>query len=327
MYQPASYAAQLAFMLLSILCWGSWANMLKLAPKWPFQLFYWDYVLGILLASFGWGFTLGGGPHAFLSAMAAANAPHFLLAVAGGVIFNAANLLLVAAIEIAGLAVAFPLAIGLALVIGVLLNYALAPAGNPWLLFIGMGLVVLALVVDAMAFHKREVHRQRVSSAGIGLSLLSGVLMGLFYPFVEKSLQGQRALGPYSVVPYFALGVILCALPANYWLMRRPLARQTRVGFSQYFSGRSLWHLWGLIGGAIWCTGAVLNFVSSRGEFVGPAIAYALGQGATMVSAAWGVFLWHEFREAPRAARRLIPFMFLLFIAGLGAIAIAPIVR
>ncbi len=327
MYQPASYAAQLAFMLLSMICWGSWANTLKLVSAWPFQLFYWDYVFGILLASFGWGMTLGGGTHIFFGALAAANATHILLAVAGGVIFNAANLLLVAAIDVAGLAVAFPLAIGLALVIGVLLNFMLAPAGNPWLLFIGMGLVVLALVVDAAAFRKRELHRQRISSAGIGLSLLAGVLMGLFYPFVERSLQGARALGPYSVVPYFALGVLLCTVPANYWLMRRPLGKQKRVDFSQYFAGRPLWHFWGILGGGIWCTGAVLNFVSSRGELVGPAIAYALGQGATMVSAAWGVFLWHEFKEAPPAARRLIPLMFFLFIAGLGAIALAPAIR
>lgn len=326
MYLPHSYAAQLAFMLISMICWGSWANTLKLAPAWPFQLFYWDYVLGILLASFGWGLTLGGG-HAFLPALTSAGGSHVLLAIAGGVIFNAANLLLVAAIEVAGLAVAFPLAIGLALVIGVLLNYLLSPAGNPWLLFSGMGLVVLALIVDAAAFRKRELHRHRISSAGIGLSLLAGMLMGLFYPFVERSLQGKHALGPYSVMPYFALGVILCTIPANYWLMRRPLANQNRVDLKQYFAGRPLWHFWGLIGGAIWCTGSVLNFVSSRGVFVGPAVAYALGQGATMVSAAWGIFLWHEFKEAPPAARRLIPLMFFFFIAGLGAIALAPAIR
>ena len=327
MYQPESYAAQLAFMLLSMICWGSWANTLKLAPVWPFQLYYWDYVLGILLASLGWGLALGGGAHLFFAALASANASHILLAIAGGVIFNAANLLLVAAIEIAGLAVAFPLGIGLALVIGVLLNYVLSPAGNPWLLFTGMGLVVLALAVDAAAYRRREIHRQRVSSAGIGLSLLAGVLMGLFYPFIERSLQGPHALGPYSVVPYFAAGVILCTIPANYWLMRRPLPEQKRVDFSQYFAGKPLWHAWGLIGGGIWCTGAVLNFVSSRAEFVGPAVAYALGQGATMVSAAWGIFLWREFKDAPTAARRLIPLMFFLFIIGLGAIALAPTIR
>lgn len=327
MYVPTSYAAQLAFMLLSMLCWGSWANTLNLSPGWPFQLFYWDYVFGILLASFGWGLVLGGGPHVFWAAIFSANATHIGLAIVGGIIFNAANLLLVAAIGLAGLAVAFPLGIGVALLLGVLLNYFLAPAANPVLLFTGVSLIALALVVDALAYRRRDTEKRQGTSAGIALSILAGILMGLFYPFVERSLQGAHALGPYSVVPWFALGILLCSIPANSWLMRHPLAGQHRTTFSAYFQGKSLWHVWGLLGGAIWCTGAVLNFVSSRGEFVGPAVAYAIGQGATMVSAAWGVFIWHEFRGAPPAARRLVPVMFVLFLAGLGAIACAPVFR
>lgn len=327
MYEPKSYAAQLAFMLLSMICWGSWANTLNLSPGWPFQLFYWDYVIGILLAGFGWGLALGGGAHAFFAALGAASASHIGWAIAGGIVFNAANLLLVAAIGVAGLAVAFPLGIGVALLLGVLLNYVLAPAGNPSLLFAGVGLVVLALVVDAIAYRRRETGPRHISSAGIALSLLAGVLMGLFYPLVERALQGARSLGPYSVVPYFAAGIALCTAPANYWLMRHPLPKQKTTGFVEYRKGLPMWHAWGLIGGGIWCTGAVLNFVSSRGEFVGPAVAYALGQGATMVSAAWGIFLWHEFKGAPAAARRLVPLMFVLFLAGLGAIALAPVIR
>jgi glucose uptake protein len=327
MYEPKSYAAQLTFMLLSMICWGSWANTLNLSPGWPFQLFYWDYVIGILLAGFGWGLMLGGGVHVFFAALGAASAMHIAWAIAGGMVFNAANLLLVAAIGVAGLAVAFPLGIGLALVVGVLLNYFLSPTGNPSLLFTGVGLVVLALVVDAAAYRRRETGPRHISSTGIALSLLSGVLMGLFYPLVERALQGARALGPYSVVPYFACGIALCAGPANYWLMRHPLPKQKPTGFAEYRTGRPMWHVWGVIGGGIWCTGAVLNFVSSRGEFVGPAVAYALGQGATMVSAAWGIFLWHEFKGSPAAARRLVPFMFVLFLAGLGAIALAPVVH
>jgi glucose uptake protein len=327
MYEPKGYAAQLAFMLLSMICWGSWANTLNLSPGWPFQLFYWDYVIGILLASLGWGLALGGGAHIFFAALGAASGSHILWAIAGGAVFNAANLLLVAAIGVAGLAVAFPLGIGLALVIGVLLNYFLSPAGNPTLLFTGVGLVVLALVTDAVAYRRRETGPRGISSAGIGLSLLAGMLMGLFYPLVERSLQGAHALGPYSVVPYFAAGIALSSLPANYWLMRRPLPKQEKTSFAEYFAGRPLWHLWGLLGGGIWCTGAVLNFVSSRGVFVGPAIAYAIGQGATMISAVWGIFLWREFQGSPAAARRLIPLMFVLFLTGLGAIALAPVVR
>lgn len=327
MYEPKSYAAQLAFMLVSMLCWGSWANTLNLSPGWPFQLFYWDYAVGILLASFGWGLVWGGGPHEFCAALLSANAAHVWLAILGGIVFNAANLLLVAAIGLAGLAVAFPLGIGVALLVGVLLNYFLAPAANPVLLFAGVCLIALALMVDAFAYRRRDTERRQGTAAGIALSLLAGILMGLFYPFVERSLQGTHALGPYSVVPWFALGILLCTFPANSWLMRHPLAGQQRTTFSAYFQGKSLWHVWGLLGGAIWCTGAVLNFVSSRGEFVGPAVAYAIGQGATMVSAAWGVFIWHEFRGAPSAARRLVPVMFILFLAGLGAIACAPVFR
>jgi glucose uptake protein len=311
-------------MLLSMLCWGSWANTIKLTPGWPIQLLYWDYVLGILLGSLAWGVTLGGGAGVFFPAIAAADHRHLLLAVAGGIIFNAANLLLVVAIEIAGLAVAFPLGIGLALVIGVLLNYAFSPAGNVWLLFGGVGLVAIAIVIDATAYRRREQHRTRVTASGIFLSLLAGVLMGLFYPLVARSMHGSGALGPYSVVPVFAVGIALCSIPANLWLMRHPLPDQTPLHMRQYFAGRASWHLWGLAGGAVWCSGAVLNFTASQARFVGPAISYAIGQGATMVSAAWGVFVWHEFRGAPAGARRLIPWMFLFFLLGLSALALAP---
>ena len=190
-----THSAQLAFMLLSMVCWGSWANTLKLTPGWPLQLFYWDYVIGILLGSVAWGVTLGGGPGVLFPAIAAADPKHLLLALAGGIIFNAANLLLVVAIEIAGLAVAFPLGIGLALVIGVLLNYAFSPAGNVWLLFIGVGLVAVAIVIDAIAYRRREQQRTRITAQGILLSLLAGVLMGVFYPFVARSMHSGRISG------------------------------------------------------------------------------------------------------------------------------------
>jgi glucose uptake protein len=311
-------------MLLSMLCWGSWANTIKLTPGWPIQLFYWDYVLGILLGSVLWGLILGGGAGVLFPAIAHADTRALLLAVAGGIIFNAANLLLVVAIEIAGLAVAFPLGIGLALVIGVLLNYAFSPAGNPWLLFGGVVLVAIAIVIDALAYRRREEHRTRITARGILLSLLAGVLMGLFYPLVARSMHGSGALGPYSVVPVFAVGIALCSIPTVLWLMRHPLPEQTPLRMSQYFAGRTPWHLWGLFGGVVWCSGAVFNFAASQARFVGPAISYAIGQGATMVSAAWGVFVWHEFRSAPASARRLVPLMFLFFLLGLGAIALAP---
>jgi glucose uptake protein len=328
MYQPEAYAAALAFMLGSMICWGSWANTMKLTAGYAFQLFYWDYVIGIILGALLWGFTLGSNGSsglAFLDDIHQADQRHILFALAGGAVFNIANLLLVAAIDIAGLAVAFPIGIGLALIVGVVLNYLVSPRGNAALLFGGVLLVTLAIVLDAMAYRRRESERQKISARGIQLSLACGVLMGVFYPLVAKAISGPQSLGPYAVALFFALGTALCAIPVNYFLMRRPLTGAPPVAIEQYFSAKGSWHFWGVLGGVIWCTGAVLNFAASHAQIVGPATSYAVGQGATMVSAVWGVFVWHEFKSAPAASRRLIPFVFALFIAGLSSVAIAPL--
>jgi len=329
MYQPEAYGIALLFMFTSMLCWGSWANTTKLTPGWAFQLFYWDYIIGIVAASLLWGLTLGsanGGELSFLRNIGSADATHILLALLGGVVFNVANLLLVAAIDIAGLAVAFPIGIGLALVVGVLLNYFISPKGNPFLLFGGVLLVVLAIVLDALAYRRRETTRKTLSARGIQISLACGVLMGLFYPLVAKATTGERSLGPYTVAFLFALGAAVCAIPVNYFLMRRPLTGGPPVGMADYWKGRPAWHWWGILGGTIWCTGTVFNFVASHAQMVGPAVSYAIGQGATMVSAVWGVFIWKEFASAPPASRKLIPAMFIFFLFGLGSIAIAPMV-
>jgi glucose uptake protein len=327
MYQPQAYLVVLIFMVTSMLCWGSWANTRKLTQGYPFSLFYWDYVIGIVVGSLAWGATLGslhGGPTAFLANLRGADGTHLLLALAGGAIFNVANLLLVAAIDLAGMAVAFPVGIGLALIVGVVLNYAIQPRGNPALIFGGVALVGVAIVLDALAYRRRE-GVSKVAPRAVVLSIASGVLMGLFYPFVARSTMGHAALGPYGVAFVFACGVGLCSLPVNAWLMRHSLTGEAPVSFGEYAQARAGWHGWGVVGGVIWCTGAVASFVASQANAVGPAVSYAIGQGATMISAAWGVLIWREFAAAPPESRRLIPLMFLCFIVGLGAIACAPI--
>ena len=328
MYQPEAYGIALVFMVVSMLCWGSWANTMKLTSGYAFQLFYWDYILGILLGSLIWGLSLGnvgGGELSFFANIRQADTSHILFAIAGGAVFNVANLLLVAAIDIAGLAVAFPVGIGLALVVGVLLNYILAPKGNPLLLFGGVALVLLAIVIDAVAYRRREQTAQSVSKRGIQISIACGILMGLFYPLVTKAISGQASLGPYAVAFFFAIGAALCAVPVNYLFMRRPLTGTPAVNMSGYFQAKASWHVWGVVGGLIWCTGTVFNFVASYAHMVGPAVSYAIGQGATMVSAFWGVFIWKEFAGAPPGARKLIPLMFIVFLVGLGSVAVAPI--
>jgi glucose uptake protein len=331
MFLPESYGVALALMLLSMLCWGSWANTLKLCPRFRFQLYYWDYAAGLALAAIVWGLTAGSlaGPGLPLMAdIARTPLSAVLWAVVGGAIFNIANLLLVAAIDIAGLAVAFPVGIGLALVVGAVSSYMVRPAGNPLLLFAGVALVAVAIVLDAAAYRKREGEAKATTTRGLVFSLIAGLLMGCFYPFVARALTsspGQPALGPYAVSVFFALGLLLTTIPANWLLMRHPLDGKAPVASRDYWQAPLSWHLAGVLGGAIWSTGGVANFVASGAHLIGPAVSYTIGQGATMVSACWGVFVWHEFAGAPPSARKLLALMFIFFLGGLGLVALAPL--
>jgi glucose uptake protein len=315
-------------MILSMLCWGSWANTVKLCPGYRFQLFYWDYVVGLVAGALLWGLTLrtaGATGRSFAADLAATDAAHIGFALVGGVLFNVANLLLVAAIEIAGLAVAFPVGIGLALIIGAVSSYMLSPHGNPLMLFGGITLVVAAIVCDAIAYRLRESEHQATSRRGVVISLIAGLLMGTFYPFVSRAMTGAGAPGPYATSFYFVIGVLLCAIPVNYLLMRKPLDAQRPVSMAGFAAAPARWHLWGIAGGAIWCTGAVFNFVASRAHVVGPAVSYSIGQGATMISAAWGVFVWREFSSASSRAKNYLFWMFVLFLLGLTLVALAPL--
>jgi glucose uptake protein len=328
MYLPDTYILALIFMIGSMLCWGSWANTMKLCPGYRFQLFYWDYVIGLFVGVAAWGFTfgsLGATGLPFWQGLAQAHRAPVLEALLSGILFNIANILLVAAIEVAGMAVAFPVGIGFALVIGAASSYLFTPQGNPWLLFGGIALVLTAIICDSLAYRERESASRAGDRRGLILSLISGALMGSFYPVVSRAMSGPQALGPYAVALPFAVGVALCALPLNYLFMRKPIDGGPKTRMPDYGKAPVRWHLAGILGGAIWASGAILNFVASRVHFVGPAISYSIGQGATMVSAVWGVFIWHEFRSPSPRVQTLLFWMFVCFILGLTAIAAAPL--
>jgi len=331
MFLVSSYLTAVILCFITMLCWGSWANTQKMASKeWGFPLFYWDYTIGIILLSLVFGLTLGstgdlGAP--FMENLNQSSVDAIGYAILGGVIFNIANLLLVAAIDIAGMAIAFPIGIGIALVQGVLVNYIAVPDGNPTLLFIGVGLVTLAIVVDAIAYKK--ISAQKSSTKGILLSICAGVLMGFFYRFVAASMSedfeviATGKLTPYSATFIFALGIFFSNFIFNTVFMYKPLSGAP-VSYSDYFKkGNTKLHLIGILGGVIWCIGMVLNTIAAGKA--GYAISYGLGQGATMVAALWGVFIWKEFKNAPKGTNSLITLMFLLFLSGLTLIILAKI--
>ena len=329
MFVPELYAVALFMLIVSMFGWGSWANCYKVSPGWRFELFYWDYVWGALLIITLLALTLGRtdplSPDSFFNNLGSADGRHIFYAFLGGAIWNVANIILVAAIAIAGMAVAFPVGIGLAVVIGSVSSYIITPVGNPWLLFGGIGLICLAILFDALAY-RRLSGATKVSTKGIILSLLAGVGVGAFFPFVAKSLVGENHLGPYGVCFVFMTGVVVSNIFFNYFMMRRPVVGEP-VTMGDYLRGSRKFHILGILAGIIWGIGTVANFVVSYAKMVGPAASFAIGQGATMVSAIFGVFVWKEFRGAGSDAKRFLALMFLFFILGLTAVALAPVVH
>jgi glucose uptake protein len=330
MFVLQSYSWAVVFCVITMFCWGSWANTQKLAKKgWRFELFYWDYTIGVLLLTMILGLTLGsngtvGRP--FLADLVQASHASVYSALWGGAIFNLANILLVAAIDIAGMSVAFPVGIGLALVLGVVVNYREHPGGNAALLFGGVLLVVLAIVLDAIAYRKIPGTAASLSTKGLVLSVACGITMGFFYRFVAAAMYPDFTqpeagkLGPYAAVFVFAVGIFLSNFILNTFIMKRPFVGAP-VTFADYFKGSLSTHLTGIFGGIIWGVGMSFNIIAAgKATF---AISYGLGQGATMVAALWGVFIWKEFRTAPAGTSRLIAAMFGCFVVGLALIILA----
>ena len=328
-----NYTVAVIFCLITMLCWGSWANTQKLAGKtWRFELFYWDYVIGIFLFSVISAFTLGSmgeKGRSFLDDLMQADIKNIGSALLGGIIFNAANILFSAAIAIAGIAVAFPVSIGLALVLGVLINYIGERKGDPVFLFFGVSLVMIAIILNATAYRKASAAKNKVSGREIFLCVTAGILMSFFYRFVASSMDLQNLETPaagkmtsYTAVFIFSLGILLSNFVFNTVLMRKPIQGEP-VNYSTYFRGSLRIHLVGILGGLIWGLGNSLNLIAAG--TAGPAISYGLGQGATLVAALWGVFVWKEFANAPSETRRLINWMFLFFVVGLALVVYAGI--
>jgi len=331
MFIVENYGVAILLCVITMLCWGSWANTTKLTDRtWRFELFYWDYVVGILLCTLLLAFTLGSHGNegrSFTDDLKQADASNILTAALGGIIFNLANILLVAAIGIAGMSVAFPVGIGIALVLGVIVNYISNPQGNPVLIFGGVALIVLAIILNARAYQKLQTNStEKVSGKGLLISVISGCLMGFFYKYVAVSMVTNfkvpeaGKLTPYTALVFFAVGIVISSFLFNTVQMRRPFTGSP-VSFADYFKGKTRDHLVGILGGVIWSFGMSFNIIASGKA--GPAISYGLGQGATVVAAIWGIFVWKEFDKAPSSTKSLLNIMLGLYVIGLALIIIS----
>lgn len=334
MFIVNSYTLAIVLCLITMLCWGSWGNSQKLAAKsWRYELFYWDYVIGMVIFALIMALTLGSfgeRGRSFLEDIAQVSVASVISILVGGVVFNGSNILLSASTSLAGMSVAFPLGVGLALVIGVFVNYFGSPKGDPVLLFLGVAFIVIALIFNGISSAKKgsdtATDRSR-SSKGIMLAVISGVLMAFFYRFVAAAMDLDNfvhpAVGkatPYTAFFIFSIGVLLSNFVFNTILMRHPVDGKP-TNYKEYFQGSAKTHLVGMLGGVIWGLGTLFSYIAAGKA--GAAISYALGQGAPMIAALWGVFVWKEFRGTGKVVNRLLTLMFIFFIVGLSLIVAA----
>ncbi len=316
MYTPHTLEIALLMMITSAICWGSWANTYKGVKNYRFELFYWDYAIGIFLISLILGHTMGSAGHdssSLVNNIHGASTSNVVWALVGGAIFNLANLLLVAAIDMAGLAIAFPVSIGIALVVGVILSYGLQPKGNAVLLAVGVLFALIAVVLDGKAYGTLASAGRSVSRKSIVICVVSGVLMGLWAPFMARAMTKTATggtLGPYSAAIFLTLGALLSCFIWNIYFMKKPLVGEP-VGFSGFFKAPLSAHALGLLGGVVWGIGMVFNLVAAN--FTGVAISYAIGQSAPMIAALWGIFVWKEFAGAPGKAKLFLVGMFAFY--------------
>ena len=319
-----NYTLAVFLCALAMICWGSWQNTRNLiGNEWRFELFYWDYTAGIFLfallmaVTFG---SLGNEGRSFIPDLAQADGKNLLSAAFGGFIWNIGTLLLVASISVAGMSVAFPIGGGIGWTLGILINYLGKPEGNPFYLFGGTVVIILAIIVSMQSYRKLAAHQKRPSFKGIALAFLAGLCIAFFYRFVAASLATDFSpadngkISSYTAVVFFSIGAIVSTIIANPVFMAKPIQGEP-VKMSHWLKGSPKAHLLGMLGGAIWCLGNSVSFMSVGAA--SPAISYGLSNAAPVVAALWGIFVWKEFRDAPKGTNLLLTLMFLFYLIGL----------
>jgi glucose uptake protein len=323
-YIPQTFLAALLLIVVSMVCWGSWPNLIKVVPNWRIEYFYLDYMVGGVLTALLLAATMGSWGWIgldFATRLHRAGTSEVLFAFFGGLVWCVGNILMVNAIEIAGLAVAFPVTSALGIVLGVGIGYLAQPIGNPAWLLAAVIVLSIAAYTDASAYRALTQSSGSVSSSkGIVLSLSAGVLVGIFPPLVGRAISGPRALDSYNVALCFTVGALFASLIALPVLLAKPLVGN--IGSVRgYLEGKSVWHLAGLVAGMIWCIGTVSNFVSAG--LVGVAVSWGIGNGAPIVGALWGIFVWKEFQRGGSRAKSLIGLSMALYLVGVIAAAIS----
>jgi glucose uptake protein len=349
MILPATTLASLLLLILTFICWGSWANTQKLVFKWRFELFYYDFTLGLAICVAIAAFTLGSMNSQDLTVsdnMMIAGYRKMAYAVFAGLIVNLGYIFLSAAVSLSGMAVAFPLTFGIALIVSSITDFIGAPqTANSLLLFGGLVLVLVAVLMDCIAYRShldalaaaskkgpildprtKLPARTPIAARGIVFSILSGIALGFFFPVVDSSRTGDNGVGPYGLALLIGAGMFFSTLLYVPFFLNFPVLGEPKQ-VRDYFKGEKKQHLLGIFGGFVWAVGliaALVEFAAPPAAQIGPALSTGMVQGAPVLAGLWGVLAWGEFKNSTQTVKMLLLMMFVLFIAGLALVSLSP---
>jgi glucose uptake protein len=324
MFTISDYSTAVWVLIFVMLCWGSWPNTQRFTtPGWRFELYYWDYIIGLVVSAILIALTFGSmgssGRH-FLADLQQAGSYYIMMVLISGILFNTGNLLFVAAINFSGMAVTFPVGCGLGLVIGVVSNYWLNPLGDGILLFTGVLCILLAMFFTSKAYQMLNSGQQKGSNKGIWLAVAAGCFFGVFFRLLAAALATNTdnpepgKLTPYTVLVIFTIGALIGTIPFNSYLMRKPW-QGAKLSFRDYVTGTARDHVMGMLGGTLWCIGLIGSLLASAPA--GSAIAFGLSQGNAMIASLWGVLIWKEFRQAGDKVNKWLVLLFICYLLGL----------
>ncbi|HYP13103.1 MAG TPA: hypothetical protein VEQ63_04205 [Bryobacteraceae bacterium] len=332
MILPTTFVTALTVALLGMLCAGIWPSFFKSAKGWRFELFYFDFALGTVLAAIVLAVTFGsmGEELTVSDNLLITGKRQMGAAVAGGIALNLGNFLTLSGVAISGMSVALPISIGLAFVIGTVSRQMLK-TGEPLALSLaGAALVLVALIAAAMAYFAGggvRSAKQGTTYKGVFVSALGGLLVGLSYFPLAWSRVGEIGLGPYTAMALVAAAVLGSTIVLNLYFINLPIQGKP-IPLSAYFKGSFKNHMLGALGGIIWAVGLLALLVSSGAPpEVGlpTSAAFALSHAATLVGALVGFLFWKEYSGAPGRARALFSLAMLLTAVGIAIFAASPL--
>lgn len=344
MILPHSFTAAILLLIAAFVCLGSWAALFKATGKgWRFELFYYDFAVGAIALAILTAYTLGtlGSDLSFSDRMMVAGRTAQGMLAGAGFIFNLGNMLLLASVSLVGMAAAFPLSIGVALIVTSFWNFH---AANFFTLVAGIILLFASVTVDGSAARLRDIallrarlaanpdpkHRQRPlksrrTGKGILTAVLGGILMGFVMPIANRGLGGDLGLGPYAAILMFAIGMVISTIIFNFYFLNISIEGAS-AGFGGYFRGRPGQHFLGFASGGILILGllaAMLAATVPEATGMHPALKSAVPGACVILAVVWGAGTWHEFAKGSRAAKAAIAVATLLYACGLALFSVS----